>query len=168
MAYSLLGRVNSFLYRAVKEILIFSGLALIAITFVGVVTRYILKVNVDWAYEVSMILLVWVAFLGTAAATRSKEHIFFDMVMKLLSPKGRFVFRVARDIVVMLFVVFGIYFGYKVALRTLAQEFQTINLPVGLLYSSLPVGFLLMFLFSLEDLIGAIKAGPAGETAEAN
>jgi len=167
MANSLLGRVNTFLYRAIKEILIFAGLALIAITFVGVVTRYVLKINVNWAYEVSMILLVWVAFLGAAAAARSKEHIFFDMVMKLMSERGRFVFRIVRDVFVMLFVVLGVYFGYRVALRTFAQSFQTINLPVGSLYAALPVGFGIMFLFYLEDLIAALKAGPAGEAQEA-
>jgi TRAP-type C4-dicarboxylate transport system permease small subunit len=162
MEKSILGRVNAILYRGIKEILIFSGLALIALTFVGVITRYILKINLEWAYETSILILVWVAFLGAAAAARTKGHIQFDTILNILPPLGSFLFRILRDLLVMAFVVAGIYFGYKVVLKTLSQHFQTIAVPVGALYAAVPGGFIPMFLFSLEDLIRILKTGPAG------
>lgn len=157
MANSILGRVNATLYRAIKEILIFSGLALIALTFVGVITRYVLKINLEWAYETSILILVWVAFLGAAAAARTKGHIQFDTILNALPPRGRFVFRLLRDLLNMAFIVAGIYFGYKVVLKTLAQHFQTIRVPVGALYAAVPGGFIPMLLFYLEDLIESLK-----------
>ncbi len=159
MANSVLGRFNTILYRAIKEILIFSGLALIALTFVGVITRYVLKINLDWAYETSILILVWVAFLGAAAAARTKGHIQFDTLLQALPPTGRFIFRIIRDLLVMAFVIAGIYFGYKVVLKTLSQHFQTISVPVGALYAAVPGGFVPMFLFYLEDLIESLRVG---------
>lgn len=163
MEKSLLGRFNSILYRVIKEILIFTGLALIAITFVAVITRYVLKVNIDWAYEVSMLMLVWTAFLGGAAAARTNGHILFDTVLNILPTKARFIMVVVRDLLVLAFLVFGMYFGYKIVLKTLAQHFQTISVPVGFLYAALPAGFVPMFLFNLESLLGFLKKGPAAE-----
>ena len=166
MANSILGRFNAILYRAIKEILIFSGLALIALTFVGVITRYILKINLEWAYETSILILVWVAFLGAAAAARTKGHIQFDTILNVLPPMGSFLFRILRDLLVMVFIVAGIYFGYKIVLKTLSQFFQTIAVPVGALYAAVPGGFVPMFLFYLEDLIGNLKSGPSGTSAK--
>ena len=162
MTNSVLGRVNAALFRAIKEILIFSGLALIALTFVGVITRYVLKVNLDWAYQVSILMLVWTAFLGAAAAARMKGHILFDMFLNSLPGKGRFVALLIKDVLILSFIAVGIFFGYKVVLRTLTQNFQTIDVPVGFLYAALPGGFIPMFLFILEQLIEDIKAGPGG------
>lgn len=159
MAYSILCRINTILYRVIKEIMIFSGLALIVLTFAGVITRYVLKTNLDWAYEVSILMLVWTAFLGGAAAARGKGHIQFDTILNLLPAKGRFQARVLKDIFVLAFIVLGIYFGYKVVLRTLAQQFQTIDVPVGFLYAALPGGFIPMFLFNFESLLSDIREG---------
>jgi TRAP-type C4-dicarboxylate transport system permease small subunit len=166
MTNSVLGRVNAVLYRAIKEILIFTGLALIALTFAGVITRYVLKINLDWAYEISILMLVWTAFLGGAAAARTKGHILFDMFLNKLPGKGRYAVIIIKDVLILAFIVLGVYFGCKVVLRTLSQNFQTIDVPVGFLYAALPGGFIPMFLFNLELLLEYLKAGPGGAGKE--
>ena len=158
MENSILGRINAILYRAIKEFLIFGGLILIVLTFVGVITRYVLKIQMAWAYEVSILVLVWVCFLGAAAGVKSKSHVNFDAVINLF-PSGlrRFLF-IIKYLLLLFISVFGAYFGYKVVLKTLSQQFQTIPVSVSLLYLALPVTFLVFILFYAEELIDDIRA----------
>ncbi|MFA6505645.1 MAG: TRAP transporter small permease [Treponemataceae bacterium] len=158
MEKSTLGRVNAILYRAIKEILIFSGLVLIVLTFVGVITRYILKTQMTWAYEVSILLLVWVCFLGAAAGVKSKSHVNFDAVINLV-PVGLQRFLVILKFILLILITgTGMYFGYKVVLKTMAQQFQTIPVPVSALYAALPVSFIPLVLFYLEEFLTDLRA----------
>lgn len=160
MEKSLLGRINAILYSAIKEILIAIGLVLIALVFVGAVLRYIFGLSIIWAYEVSILLLVWSAFLGAAAGVRSKSHVNFDMFINKVPEGARKWAILVRDLIVIAFLAAGTYFGYKVLGRTMRQQMQTINLPVGVLYMAIPVGFVPMILFYLQDLIENFTAKP--------
>jgi len=66
-----------------------------------------------------------------------------------------------KDLIVIAFLVVGTWYGYKVVGRTMRQQMQTINLPVGLLYMAIPVGFVPMILFYLQELIENFTVQPA-------
>lgn len=159
MATGVLTRINNVLFRITKEFMIFAGLAMIGLMFVGVITRYGFGHALAWEYEASSLGLVWIAFLGAAAATRLKGHIQFEALLTVLPAGLAFALTIFRHIVVMVFVGVGVYLGWIVADSTFGQSFETFNLPVGVLYAALPVGFVLMFLFTLEILIEELRSG---------
>ncbi len=161
MEHSILGRINAVIYRVIKEILIAIGLVLIALVFVGTVLRYIFGLSIIWAYEVSILLLVWTAFLGAAAGVRSNSHVNFDMFVNMVPASGRKWVVLLKDLVVLAFLVMGTWYGYKVLGRTMRQQMQTVNLPVGVLYMAIPVGFVPMILFYLQELLENISSKPA-------
>ena len=71
-----------------------------------------------------------------------------------------------KDLIVIAFLVTGTWYGYKVLGRTMRQQMQTINLPVGLLYMAIPVGFVPMILFYLQELVENFTARPASASKE--
>jgi C4-dicarboxylate transporter DctQ subunit len=166
MEHSILGRINAVIYRVIKEILIAIGLVLIALVFIGAVLRYIFGLSIIWSYEVSILLLVWSAFLGAAAGVRSRNHVNFDLFMNKLPPSARKWAVLLKDLIVIAFLVTGTWYGYKVLGRTMRQQMQTINLPVGLLYMAIPVGFVPMILFYLQELFENFAAKPASAVAK--
>jgi len=161
MEHSILGRVNAVIYKVIKEILIAIGLVLIALIFVGTVLRYIFGLSIIWSYEISILLLVWSSFLGAAAAVRSKSHVNFDFFVNKIPASSRKWALLLKDLIVIAFLVVGTWYGYKVVGRTMRQQMQTINLPVGLLYMAIPVGFVPMILFYLQELIENFTVQPA-------
>ncbi|HPN03793.1 MAG TPA: TRAP transporter small permease [Rectinema sp.] len=148
-----LSRLNSVLFKIIKEIMIIIGFFLIALTFIGVILRYAFGISIIWAYEVSMMLLVWVSFLGAAIAVQTKSHVNFDLLLSKIPEKTRKWIVLLKDIIILAFLVIGTYYGYKVFRQTMRQSMQTINLPVGLLYLALPVGFIPMILFFIEEAL---------------
>jgi TRAP-type C4-dicarboxylate transport system permease small subunit len=157
MEKNILGRVNAILYRAIKEILIFSGLALIALTFAGVITRYVLKTQMTWAYEISILLLVWVCFLGAAAGVKSGSHVNFDAIIKLVPPGLRRYAVILKYLVIFVVTTAAVIFGYKVVIKTMSQQFQTIPVPVSSLYAALPAASIPLILFYLEEFLSDLR-----------
>jgi len=157
MESSFLARLNLVIFRVIKEILITIGLVLIVLVFFGVVLRYIFGLSIVWAYEVSILLLVWSSMLGAAAGIRLNSHVNLDMFVNLIPDSGRKWIILLKDLIVLAFLALGTYFGLKVLGRTMRQNMQTINLPVGVIYMSIPVSFIPMILFYLEDIVNRFK-----------
>lgn len=62
--------------------------AVITVVLIGVVARYILHISLPWAEEVARLLLVWLTFMGAAAATFKRTNIRVDTIYARF-PKGR-------------------------------------------------------------------------------
>lgn len=62
--------------------------AVIIVVLIGVVARYILHISLPWAEELARFLLVWLTFMGAAAATFKRTNIRVDTIYARF-PEGR-------------------------------------------------------------------------------
>jgi TRAP-type C4-dicarboxylate transport system permease small subunit len=166
MKKSILHHINSLIFRVIKELLITIGLVLIVLVFVGVVLRYIFGLSIVWAYEVSILLARMVVMLGAVAGVRLNSHVNLDMFVNMFPASGRKWVLLLKDLIVLAFLAIGTVYGFKVLGRTMQQHMQTVNIPVGVIYMAIPVSFIPMILFFLEDVIsrfGTVKPNLKGE-----
>jgi TRAP-type C4-dicarboxylate transport system permease small subunit len=74
------------------------GSLLFFATFVGFVVqiffRYALNSPVVWTEEVTMIAFLWTVFWSAAFMVRIKEHVCFDVVYDVVSPRVRRLFAI--------------------------------------------------------------------------
>ena len=56
---------------------------LVAVTFGGVIFRYVLNQPIKWLEEVQMMSIVWVVFLGSGAAFRQGGHVAVEIIVEL-------------------------------------------------------------------------------------
>jgi TRAP-type C4-dicarboxylate transport system permease small subunit len=64
-------------------------LAMMALTFVDVVARYLLRQPVRGAFEVTELLLLVLIFAGLPLVSYRDEHAVMDFIDHLLGPRGR-------------------------------------------------------------------------------
>jgi TRAP-type C4-dicarboxylate transport system permease small subunit len=64
-------------------------MALVILFVTGVVMRYIVNDPLTWSDELSVILMLWMTFWGAAFVVPEKEHVSFDLVYSLFSPRGQ-------------------------------------------------------------------------------
>jgi TRAP-type C4-dicarboxylate transport system permease small subunit len=67
-----------------------SGLMFAGIFFVfllGIMMRYVFSHPLMWGDEVAIILMLWCTLFTDAFVVRSKDHIAFDVVWELVSPR---------------------------------------------------------------------------------
>ena len=122
-------------------------LALMAIlVFANVVLRYTTGDSIVWAEELSRYLMIWLTFLGAGLVLRYGGHLAIDNLQNVASAG---IGRLLRALIVLCIAGFAlamIWLGSLYILRAWDQTTPVMELPFGLVYSALPVGFVFLLL----------------------
>ncbi len=125
-----------------------------------VFTRFILKNPSSFTEELAGFLLIWIGLLGASHALYTKAHLGID----LLTYKLQGVKRQVIDIIVYSFVLLFalsimVIGGLKLVNLTLRlnQISPGMKIPMGYVYTVLPVSGVLMILYSANFIIKALK-----------
>ena len=66
----------------ILNICLASAVALLTLdVLLGVGSRYLWGAQIKWTEELATVLLIWVSFLGTAAAFEAKAHLGIDLLV---------------------------------------------------------------------------------------
>lgn len=123
------------------------GLLLLAIfldVLLQIVTRQ-LGMSLTFTEELARFLLIWMAFIGIAAATYRNAHMCMDFVVERVPQPWRgYLTNLAR----LLFLVYVLLLGYSGALLTnlqwtMGRRWSTLDVPVWLVNVVVPVGMAL-------------------------
>lgn len=139
--------------------------ALIVMTFLGVVFRYALKAPFTWLEEVQMACMVWIVFAAGGAAFRTGNHVAIEMVVDMFPQKIQKIFEWAIAVVVFLVLayLFRQSLGFIEMFVKSGRATSMIKIPYTLIYGIAPVSFVLMVISYVFSLIKGVKS----ETKEA-
>ncbi|MEM6395166.1 MAG: TRAP transporter small permease [Bacteroidota bacterium] len=121
----------------------------------GVFTRYALGNQAGWTEELARFLLIWIGLLGTAWASGQRMHLSITLLPDKLEGKARRRLLLFIDSLVVLFAlsVMIIGGGHLVWLTyELGQTSAALKLPMGLIYSVIPISGVLIVFYKLNDL----------------
>lgn len=122
-----------------------------ALSFYQVVTRYAFNNPSTWSEELIRFIFVWASCLGAAIGIKEHIHIGIDVIVNFFSPKIRMVVDVIIHLVLGVFAVFMIKYGYALTLKTRVQLSPALRIPMSYVYLAVPVmGVLIIFYASLE------------------
>lgn len=132
----------------IDAFLFVGGLAIVVIVFLNATLRGVAGFDFPWSLEVVAFLLLWVTFLGCAAAMARGAHMRVTEVAANLVPQRlQRPLAIAIDIVIAALLVSLIWHGINISFLTWAQETTVLYLPVGFLYASMPAGMALTLIF---------------------
>lgn len=154
----LFARFNALLNRGVEKLLAALGMAMAAIVATQVVCRYVFNNSLFWSEEAARYLLVWLTFLGAAAAYYRGVHPGIDILSSRLGPGLQRGKALAVHLVCLAFFTVmiwqGAVFGHFVRL----QSSPSLALPMWAVVLAIPVGGTILachcLLFLLQDLRG--------------
>ena len=122
--------------------------------FVNVVLRYWFLAPISWAEELTLYIMVWIVFVGSSVAIRTRGHIAIDLLPLVLSPAGRR--RLAIFIAVTVLAFLAVFFHYSLQhtlrVRASGQVTPVMQAPMWLAYLAMPAGSALMMLRSCQLL----------------
>ncbi len=134
--------------------------ALIVMTFLGVIFRYVLKAPFTWLEEVQMACMVWIVFAAGGAAFRTGNHVAIEMIVDMFPKKVQKVFE--RVIAVVVFAVLAYLFyqslGFIGMFVTSGRATSMIKIPYALIYGIAPVSFVLMAVSYVFSLVKGVKS----------
>lgn len=94
---------------------------LIIMGFAQVIFRFVLHVSLAWAEELMTFLMVWVAYLGSSAATNERKHIIVSMFVDLLPKPLRVRFTIISQILWFGCAVVMAYLGWNITMNYISR-----------------------------------------------
>jgi C4-dicarboxylate transporter DctQ subunit len=134
------------------------------IYFMQVIFRYVLKLPLAWTGEISVLAMLWLAFVGPAVLVKSEGFIS----VPLLKAKGKAkrVVSIVLDSVVSLILGLLTYYSLVLALKFKGNILPATSLPRAVVYLALFSGALVMLLCFVEKILSSIKKLVSGGEVE--
>lgn len=126
-----------------------------------VASRYILSNPSSFTDELAVFLLIWVGMAGAAYVKGKNEHLAIDILPDKLKPKNKNRLLVFINFIIILFsltimVIGGVWLVYT--RFKMGQVSSALQVPLGFVYSIVPISGLLMIYYSLDDIKNLVNA----------
>jgi TRAP-type transport system small permease protein len=135
------------------------GAALAILIFANVVLHAFGK-DLAWLTELGELLMVWVTFLGGAAAAQRGAHMSINEFLDKLSPGNRRWADAAVQTFVLLILAIVLFYGLRIVNSSWGNVLTTLEWPMAIQYVPLPLGIGLMFVFVGWDLLQILRSVP--------
>ncbi|MCG8492130.1 MAG: TRAP transporter small permease [Sneathiellales bacterium] len=155
--------------RGIDIFLATAGIVVLFLIFTNAVLRGAAGFDLAWSLEVTAFLLLWLTFLGCAAAASRGAHMrVTELVEHLVPDRAKPFLEFAISLVVLVLLLTLIQHGHNIVLHTWAQKTTVLYWPVGLLYASMPIGMALTLLFHLYNMYLDIRRARGARTIGPN
>ena len=139
------------------------------LVIINVFSRYFFNAPIAWVEEVATSCFVYTVFVGAAWCLRTRQHVGVDLLVDRLPEKAREVVHLLTDIVILVLNGYVTYLSVLFMRSSKVKTMPILKISSVWLNSALILGFGLMTIYSLMNLIRTIRE-PAdskrGEAAE--
>ncbi len=145
----------------ILEIILISIMSILVIDVLWqVLSRYILSSPSSFTDELAGFLLIWVGILGAAYVAGKQEHLAIDLVLQKAGPKNHKRLQLFINLCIALFALMVMVIGGTWLVITRFQFNVTsaaLQIPLGFVYSIMPISGLLIIYYSIYFIINPIK-----------
>jgi TRAP-type C4-dicarboxylate transport system permease small subunit len=138
------------------------GAGMVVLVFANVVS-HVFGGDVAWTTELAELMMVWVTFLGGAAATRRGAHMRITEFLDKLDGVPRRWADAAIQLVALAVLGLLVWFGVGIVAASRNNILTVLDWSMAWQYLSLPVGSALTFVFVAWDLVQIALGRPAAE-----
>ncbi|OGB91290.1 MAG: hypothetical protein A2Z31_04440 [candidate division NC10 bacterium RBG_16_65_8] len=148
------------LERAEEAVCVLLLLLAFAIQFAHIVGRYALGAPIYFAEELARYAFIWSVMIGASIVYRSDGHTNVEYFVSLLPRPAQIVMYVARNLVIVGFLLVVIVNGIALAGKTMNVPSAALEWPWGYIYIAAPVGAVLMIINALRLIGRRLQAQP--------
>ena len=145
--------------RGVDVAVIAIGGSLAALIFINVVLHAYGK-DLAWLTELGELLMVWVTFLGGAAAAQRGAHMSINEFLDKLSVQRRRWADAAVQSFTLVVLAVVLFYGLGIVRGSWTTTLTTLEWPMAWQYMPLPLGMALMATFVGWDLLLILRGVP--------
>ncbi|MDA3787065.1 MAG: TRAP transporter small permease [Desulfobacula sp.] len=132
-------------------------IALVGLTFMQVILRYVFNNPTSWSSELSRFILIWLTFTGASVITKYGTHLSMGLnIDKFLRGIWSKIIRVFVNILIMTTLMIIAYYSWKVTMISGARIAPMTKIPMYYPWLALPVNSVLMTMYFLADTVKQI------------
>lgn len=125
---------------------------------INVFTRYLFNYIIPWGEEVATSCFVYTTFVGGAWCLRTRQLVGVDILVNKFSDKTVRVITVITDAIIVFLNGYITYLAVRFTYSSRIKTMPIMKISSVYLNSALILGFGLMFIYSIYNLINSIKA----------
>ncbi len=155
--------------RLLNGILVGAVALLVLDVLLGVASRYLWGAQVKWTEELATILLIWVSFLGAAAAFEARAHLGIDFLTERSPPSARRKTELAAHLCTIGFVVIAFLLGGSILVRQALVHrniLPALQISDVVMYLPLPVSGVFILIYEVANLTADWRRNKSGEEEE--
>ena len=126
--------------------------ALVAITVTGVVMRYFFNAPLHWGEEISGLHMVWIVFIGMAAAESRESNLTISFITDAMRPKLSALINLLVAVASFALLLYMAWLGYKLSGTVKFRLTQILKVSWYWLYIAVPIGATLTALLTLPQI----------------
>ncbi|WP_313345787.1 TRAP transporter small permease [Sedimentibacter sp.] len=147
------------LSRFEEFVLSYSVILMAILLIAGVFMRNVMNRSLTFSEEVASALLVLVSFFGLGYCARKGRHITMSIVFDMVSNKYKKLFMIVISFVSAIATAFITFLAarYVISVQNLGRVTPALQIPIYMIYSVVPLGFLLATIEYIRSFIFNIK-----------
>ena len=134
--------------------------AMVAIVWIGVVSRYLVDLGITWNEELARYVMIWAALLAVSAGVYRREHIGLELFFHLMPPPVASALRVALDLLGLGFFLFLVYYGVGMTVDGADQYATIFGMTMLVPFASVPVSAALAAVQIVLSMVRDAGGGP--------
>jgi TRAP-type C4-dicarboxylate transport system permease small subunit len=132
--------------------------AMAVMVFANVALRFLTDHSILWVEEVSRYLMIWLTFLGAPVVLRYGGHVGIDTLQNAL-PRHAAWIRLAIFVLLLTFFATMLWLGVRYSMVTWGQTTPVMQIPIGVVYLAMPIGFALMIVHLVLMMASYVRQG---------
>lgn len=143
--------------RVVDWSVLVIGAVMATLIFSNVIVHNVFNGDIAWTTEFCELLMVWVTFLGGAAATRRGAHMVVGEVVGRLTGTTRRLADALIQLVVLASLALLFWYGLGIADAGRLSTLTVLGWPMSSQYIALPVASVITMVFAGWDLVQILR-----------
>lgn len=131
--------------------------AMVGLVFMAGVMRWF-GYPLVWSMDVAQLLFVWAAFIGADMAMRRRGLIAVDLFVRWIPLRYRLVLDVATALLILVFLLWFSYLGYKLVMLNLERQFGDSGISYAYVTAAVPIGCLLLAITLAGQILEALRS----------
>lgn len=156
MLYQKLNAFAEKLRKVSMGVIVGMGTIMLLITCIHIFFRYVLNNSLTWSDEFLRTSLVWFGMLSMSTLSANKDHVAITIFKSKFPEKMREVATIIVQYVIVIAVVTVFLLGIKLVLSAGSRVTPSMNLPYQFTYCAVPLGFALVSIYEIRNLVGIL------------
>jgi len=141
--------------RKMTEYVVFSMIIIMTLIICyQVFSRFVLNYTPTWIQPLSLLLMVWIGFIGVAIGIQDNSHIQINLVVSKFPKTIQIILRKLQRFLALVFGLFMLVEGIKFSYNMKDSYISGLSLPSAVLYAVVPLSGLLVFVYLLFEFTG--------------
>jgi len=154
---SFLNYLSEYVDKASRAALLLIMATMVSVILAQVFARYVLNAAMAWPEELTIFLLSWMTFIGSAIALKSWQHIGITLFANMLSINYRKFLSILVKLTVLFFAVFLTYTGVILVQKSTHMVSDGLRISMMWPRLSMPVGGVIMILHTVNLLFKEVS-----------